>query len=85
MKVEIDADELCELRKKAGNPIVYGTPLGVQTYKLMQKRIDDLEDERDWWRDRAYERGCNLSDIRDVVDRLDSGQLETEAKKLGYQ
>jgi len=79
MKVEIDADELCELRRKANmkmfnhNGIEYHADLLEECNKLKEERnkllnqvgemedmnsrlrseIDEVESERDWWREKA--------------------------------
>ena len=91
MKVEIDADELCELRTSSKALAEYNRTLLGQLAEAHAKNVDyhvkcdwkELSKERDFWRDAAisYE---NL--IIDSVRLLDDGpMLSFKAEELGYE
>ena len=68
MKVEIDADELCELRMGS-----FGTAMAEKTLADIARRDrDDAYKERDFWREKC-EYMCRLYDdlAREVLEIID--------------
>ena len=91
MKVEVDADELCGLKKRNKHLEADIANLHRQLYAAHACNVDyqvecdweKLKEERDFWRDAVltYEES-----ILESVRILDEGPLySTEAEKLGYK
>ena len=93
MKVEIDADDLCWLKKRNKHLEADIANLHRQLYAAHACNVDyqvecdweKLKEERDWWRDKAYKRDYILSGIKSYADKLTFGQLYCEAEELGYE
>jgi len=100
MKVEIDADELCMLRKAAKEAGSRSkTKGGMSAWEYFQNLCEsqrqrrELEEERDWWRDKAF---CNAANwdalhgnITYAMSSLDDGnaseRLAQWANSEGYE
>ncbi len=68
MKVEVEADELCELRRRVSSLecklhcYVPGYPNIIEVFTA--EHVKKLEEERDWWRDRSTRLAGLLDDAR---------------------
>jgi len=103
MKVEIDADELCELRKAAKEAGSRGkTNGGLSAWEYFQNMCEsqrqrrELEEERDWWRKRAFKVAELLDDERHELNKryasvscpmtsVSVRVLKEKAAELGYE
>jgi len=94
MKVEIDADELCELRRKANMKMFNHN--GIEYHADLLEECNKLKEERDWWRDIALSKAKNcdfvekeLCDLFELEQPDDSqghkAVLEKWARRSGYE
>ena len=87
MKVEIDADELCELRRRANKQKLFliqgefGEDFGelLSHVEDLERENEQLKDERDWWRGWAVAI-CGM--YRNPTILL---TLKLDAEKHGYE
>ena len=80
MKVEVDADELCQLREKAkGEQVFYGTPWGIQQCSNMQKQLNTLTEERDFWAEKCGYMCRSYDDLQKLIREAAAEDDETAA------
>ena len=68
MKVEIDADELCELKRDADKNRNWD--YHKVCYDSLKEKYEELEAERDWWREHAMDVSMDFDKQDEEIARI---------------